>query len=247
MPIDPKKKTVLITGSDRGIGLALAHSFLTAGVAKLYATALEADWLNDLVLEHPGKVVALALDLTKADTILAAAEATTDVDIVVNNGGILTSGDPMDPQVFDKLELAMDVNAKGLLRIAQAFEPALKANQGALVQINSIMSLRNIAEHTTYCISKAASYSITQGLRDHFAPRGIEVYSVHPGPINTALGDQAGFVDAPGPKVVSEAVIEALKAGTFHCFPDEAAQQFWRAYKVFATHVVEAPVEQGRA
>lgn len=244
MPIDPQGKTVLITGADRGIGLALAKSFLKAGAAKLYATTLEAQQTHPLSEHHPGRVIACHLDLTKPQTIEAAAAMADDVQIVVNNGGILTSGDALDPDVFNKLDQAMDVNAKGLLRIAQAFEPALQANAGALVQINSIMSLRNAANHTTYCISKAASYSITQGLRDLFRPRGIEVYSVHPGPIKTALGDQAGFVDAAAPQTVSEAVIAALKAGQFHCFPDERAQQMWRAYKVFATHVVEEPIDK---
>lgn len=240
MAIDPQGKTVLITGTNRGIGLAYAKAFLDAGAAKLYATARKPDSIQPLIDEHGDKVVALALDLADEESVNAAAQAAADVEIVVNNGGVLTKGDFAGNDALSNLDYEIDVNVKGLLRVARAFAPVLKANGGgALVQLNSVASLRNFPPFTTYCASKAASYSITQGLHDLLAEQGTNVVSVHPGPIKTDMGDDAGFEDAPPPSVVADATIEALKAGDFHCFPDDFAKQFWQGYQGFAKSVVE--------
>ncbi len=245
MAIDPQGKTVLITGANRGIGLAFAEAFLAAGVTKLYATARKPGAVQPLIDKHGDKVVALALDLTDEASVNAAAQAASDVDIVVNNGGVLTQGDYASGDVFKNLDFEIDVNVKGLLRVARAFAPVLKANGGgALVQLNSVASLRNFAGFTTYCASKAASYSITQGLHDLLAEQGTEVVSVHPGPIATDMADDAGFGDgSPPPSVVADALIAALKAGEFHCFPDEMAEQIWAGYEGFGRAVVEQPLE----
>lgn len=245
MAIDPQGKTVLITGANRGIGLAYAKAFLDAGVHKLYATARNPEDLKPLVDEHGSKIVPLALDLTKSESINAAAKAAEDVDIVVNNGGVLTHGDYTSDKVLDNLDFEIDVNVKGLIRVAQAFVPVLKAKGGgALVQLNSVASLRNFPAFTTYCASKAASYSITQGLHDQLAEFNIDVVSVHPGPIKTDMGDDAGFEDAPPPSVVADATLSALKAGEFHCFPDEMAKQIWQGYEGFAKGVVEPQMQE---
>ena len=240
MAIDPQGKTVLITGANRGIGLVYAEAFLGAGVAKLYATARKPEALQPLVDQHGDKVVALALDLRDEASINAAAQTAGDVDIVVNNGGVLTQGDYTADNAFDNLDFEIDVNVKGLLRVARAFAPVLKANGGgALVQLNSVVSVRNFPPFTTYCASKAASYSITQGLHDLLAEQGTDVVSVHPGPIATDMGNDIGVENAFPPSVVVDATIEALKAGEFHCFPDDFAKQFWGGYQGFAKAVVE--------
>ena len=245
MAIDPQGKTVLITGANRGIGLAFAEAFLAAGISKLYATARKPETLQALVDKHGDKVVTFALDLTDEASVNAAAATATDVDIVINNGGVLTQGDYTSDKVFDNLDFEIDVNVKGLLRVARAFAPVLKANDGgALVTLNSVASLRNFAAFTTYCASKAASYSITQGLHDLLAEQGTDVVSVHPGPIATDMAHEAGFPDAPPPSVVADALIEALKAGEFHCFPDDFAKQFWAGYEGFGRGVVEPEMQE---
>lgn len=240
MAIDPQGKTVLITGANRGIGLAYAEAFLSAGVAKLYATARTPGSIQPLIDKFGDKVVALPLDLADEASVNAAAQAASDVDIVVNNGGVLAQGDAFGDDVFKNLDFEIDVNVKGLIRVARAFVAVLKTNGGgALVQLNSVASLRNFAAFTTYAASKAASYSITQGLHDQLAEDGIDVVSVHPGPIETDMGNDAGFEGAPPPSVVADATIAALKAGEFHVFPDEMAQQIWSGYEGFGRGVVE--------
>jgi NAD(P)-dependent dehydrogenase (short-subunit alcohol dehydrogenase family) len=244
MPIDPQGKTVLITGANRGIGLTLAEAFLDAGAAKVYAAVRKPESAQPLIDKFGEKVVALELDLTKPDTIAAAAQAAPDVEILVNNAGVLKASSPLADDALDNLDFEFDVNVKGLIRVAQAFAPVLKANAGgAFVQLNSIASVRCFASFATYAASKSASYSITQGLRDALADQGTQVLSVHPGPIDTEMAKAAGLEDTDPPSIVADAVLAGLKAGDFHTFPDKMAKQIWEAYHGFAKAVIEPAMQ----
>lgn len=112
---------------------------------------------------------------------------------------------------------------------------------GAFVQINSIAALANFPDFASYCASKAAAYSFTQGLKPIFAAQGTTLLSVHPGPIATDMASQAGMDGMGDPvSVVSEGIVAALKAGDFHLFPDTMAKHFETAYAAFAQGVIEA-------
>ena len=231
--------TVLITGANRGIGKAIAESFLAAGAAKVYATARKPESVQPLVDAYGDRVVPLALDLSKPETITAAAKAAPDANIVVNNGGVLTVSPALAQDAIEKFQYEIDINVYGLIRVAQAFAPVLKANGGgALVQLNSVASVKNFSGFATYSASKAASYSITQGLKEQLEEQGTRVISVHPGPIDTDMAHDAGFKGDP-PGVVADGIIEALRNGEFHVFPDTMARQFWDAYQGFAKAIVE--------
>ena len=87
---------------------------------------------------------------------------------------------------------------------------------------------------------KMLSPIITQGLKEKFAPMGIQVLSIHPGPIKTDMADKAGFEESEPASSVSEAIVSALEAGDFHAFPDSLAQQFWGAYQGYSDAIIEA-------
>lgn len=241
MGYEVEGKVALVTGSNRGIGLEIAKALLEAGVAKLYAAARKPESVQPLVDEYGDRVVPIRIDLQDADTVNAAAAAASDVQVVVNNGGVLKTADPFAEDTLESFQFELDVNVFGLLRVARAFAPVLRANGGgALVQLNSIASLKNFAAFSTYCASKAASYSITQALRDTLAEQGTAVLSVHPGPIATDMGDHAGFDGADPPSMVADGIVSALAAGDFHLFPDTMAQQVGGAYASFAENIVDA-------
>jgi len=240
MSLSIKNKVALVTGANRGIGKSIVESFLQHGAKKVYLAVRNPASTSDLEQQFGEKVVTLQADLTDAASIKKLAEQAQDADVVVNNGGVLTSTSPLDDNAEESLAYEMDINVYGLLRVAQAFAGILEKNQGALVQLNSIASLKNFADLTTYSASKAASYSITQGLREKLGEKGVAVVSVHPGPIATDMGAGAGFEDADTPSSVSEAIVAGLEAGEFHVFPDVMAKQFEGAYQSFAENIILA-------
>lgn len=241
-----KGKTVLITGANRGIGKAILEEALERGAARVYAAVRNLDSASSLVAEHGDRVIPVRLDLSDPDSITTAAEAAADAEIVINNAGVLTISDALAENAIESLKFEMDVNVYGLVRVAQAFAPVLKANGGGvLVQLNSVASVRTFTDFTTYCASKAASYAITQGLRESLKEQGTQVVSVHPGPIQTDMGNAAGFGDsAESPALVATAVFDAIAEGRFHVWPDSIAEQIGSAYQSFAQDVIEADMQE---
>ena len=236
-----KNSVVLVTGANRGIGKSIVEEFLQGGARKVYAAARNLESLNPLISQYPEQVVPVHIDLNKPETIETAAKLARDVEIVVNNAGMFKAADLLSAESVTALQTEMEVNVYGLMRVAQAFAPILKVNGGgALVQLNSVASIKNFANLATYSASKAASYSITQALRDVLKDQGTRVVSVHPGPIATDMAADAGFGDMAEPtELVPQAIIAALAANDFHSFPDTMAKQIGAAYQDFASNIVE--------
>lgn len=235
-----KNKVALVTGANRGIGKAIVESFISHGVQKVYLAVRNPDSTKALEERFGDKVVTLKADLSDANSIKLLAEQAKDVEVLVNNAGMLTATSPLSANVEEALTKELDVNVFGLLRVANAFAEILESNQGTLVQLNSIASIKNFTTLSTYCASKAAAYSLTQGLRDELGAKGVSVLSVHPGPIDTDMAAQAGFEGGFLPSSVSEGIVSALEAGDFHLFPDDMAKQFEAAYQSFSDNIVMA-------
>jgi len=247
MNYDIKDKIVLVTGANRGIGRALVESFMSQGAAKVYAAVRTLESAAPLVEKYGNQIVPIQIDLNDPDTIVTAAQTVKDVQIVVNNAGAFKGATPLAEDAIASLEFQMNINVYGLIRMAQAFAPVLKANGGGVfAQLNSVVSLKTFSNFATYSASKAAAYSITQALRELLSEQGTIVLSIHPGPIATDMGDAAGLSEiAEPPALVAEAMIEALKNGEFHVFPDSMAKQIGGAYKSFAENVIESNMSEG--
>ncbi|WP_417735222.1 SDR family oxidoreductase [Rosistilla oblonga] len=248
MTFDVKNKTVLVTGANRGIGKAILEEALHRGAAKVYAAVRNVESAASLVAEHGDKVVPIRIDLDDPSSITAAADTATDADLVINNAGVLKTSSAVAADAIESLQFEMNANVYGLIRVAQAFATVLKANGGgAFVQLNSVASVKTFADFATYCASKAASYSITQGLRETLREQGTQVVSVHPGPIDTDMGAAAGFDDAASPSSVATEIFNALAEGRFHAWPDPVAQQIGGAYQSFSENVIEADMQESPA
>ncbi len=247
MSFDIKDNVALVTGANRGIGKAIVDSLIEHGAKKVYAAVRNVDSAKPLVEKYGDKVVPIEMDLGKPDTITAASQKATDVELVVNNAGVLKPASPLAENAIESLLYEIDINVSGLLRVAQAFAPILKANGGgALVQLNSVASMKNFADFSTYSASKAAAYSITQGLKEKLEEQGTQVVSVHPGPIDTDMAHNAGMGEmAEPPSLVADSIIAALKADEFHAFPDSMAKQIWGQYESYAKNIVEVNLMEG--
>lgn len=238
---------VLVTGANRGIGKAIVEAAIDRGAAKVYAAVRSIASAESLVEKFGDKIVPVHLDMTDETTIQAAAKTASDVDVVINNAGVLTTTSALDANASKALEFEFDVNVYGLIRVAQAFAPVLKANGGgAFAQLNSVVSIKTFGQFATYSASKAASYSITQGLRESWADQGTHVVSVHPGPIKTDMieADEDLAAVAEPPSLVADAIFDAIENGHFHAWPDSMAKQIGEAYQSYAKNVVEADMTE---
>lgn len=258
-------KVILVTGANRGIGKAIVESFLDHGASKVYAACRSVKSAEDAFrdsLESSNKVqetatnggksgivVPLRLDMGDPETIQEIARMATDVDIVVNNAGVLTRTTPLEGETtIQNLQYEMEINVYGFLRLANAFAPVLECREGkgVLVQINSAASMRCAdPKASTYSASKAASFSFTQALRDQLRGRGVHVVSIHPGPINSdMLADLPVLAAiAPPTSVVAESLIDSICSTTdlppFLVYPDQKAKGLGRAYQSYAKLVIE--------
>ena len=206
-------KTVLVTGANRGLGRALVAEALVRNARRVYAGTRQS-------LAHPDpRVTSLVLDITDPEQVQAAARAAGDLDLLINNAGILIRDDLSDPAAIER---HLAVNLYGTYAMTQAFLPALARSGGVVVNILSRNALAPIPVMPAYSISKAAAFSLTQSLRVLLAGRGVRVHAVLPGPVDT---DMLKGVDIPkaSPESVARAVFDALDTGEEDIFPDPAS------------------------
>jgi NAD(P)-dependent dehydrogenase (short-subunit alcohol dehydrogenase family) len=213
-------KIALVTGANRGLGTAYAKALLAAGARKVYAGARD-----PATVTLPG-VVPVKLDVTSLDDDAAAAAQCSDVDILINNAGISTSGVKLlDANAYDALHAQIDTNVLGILNTSRAFAPVLRANGGgAIVNMLSVLSWLSLSTSATYSVSKAAAWALTNGLRNELRDQGTLVMAVHAGLIDT---DMTRHTDAPKsrPEDIAQRVIEGLLNGDAEVLADGISQQ----------------------
>jgi NAD(P)-dependent dehydrogenase (short-subunit alcohol dehydrogenase family) len=215
------KKTVLITGANRGIGRALVQEALRRGAKKVYAGTRGT---LDIVDE---RVTPLMLDVTNAAQIEQAVHQIGSLDVLINNSGIAPYDDLSDPAV---IEQTLAVNFFGPFNVTRAFLQLLKRSKGAIVNNLSLMALAPLPLTPAYAISKAAALSMTQSLRALLAAHGVTVHGVFPGPVDTDM--TRGFeIPKASPESVAQGIFDGLANGEEDIFPDPLSQSIaegWR-------------------
>jgi NAD(P)-dependent dehydrogenase (short-subunit alcohol dehydrogenase family) len=212
-------KIALVTGATRGIGLETARQLASNGVHVLLAgrdrtKAVEAS----LQLQSEGlSVEAIALDVTRPETIAAAAEEVArkhgKLDILVNNAGVFRDDAQLKPseQSLDTWRETFDTNVFGVVATTQAFLPLLKlAPTGRIVNVSSLLgSVAANADPASpiydfkvpaYNVSKSAVNAWTVQLAHELRDTNIKVNAVHPGSVKTDMNAQGEIEVADGAK-----------------------------------------------
>jgi NAD(P)-dependent dehydrogenase (short-subunit alcohol dehydrogenase family) len=209
---------VLITGANRGIGLAFAEVALARGARKVYAGARISSSITT-----PG-VVPVKLDVTSDEDVADAARICADVTLVVNNAGIARAGGLLKAEAGDAAREQFETNVFGMLRVTQAFAPVLAKNGGgAFLNVLSVASWINSGAMTAYAVSKAAAWSLTNGLRNELRSQGTQVLGLHVGFVDTDLARGLDVVKV-SPQSVALSAFDALEAGASEVLADERAR-----------------------
>lgn len=189
-----QNKNVLITGSARGIGLAIAHKFASVG-ANVILNGLSGI-SDDILAEfagYSGKVVAVIGDVSKsADAqriVEEAVAALGSVDVLVNNAGI-TRDKLMLKMTEEDFEQVLKVNLTGTFNMTQSvLKPMTKARQGAIINVSSVVGLIGNVGQANYAASKAGLIGFTKSVAREVAARNVRVNAIAPGMIESDMTD----------------------------------------------------------
>ena len=207
---------VLVTGANRGIGLAFTRELLARGARKVYAGARD----PSTVTLQPG-VEAIRLDVTKPDEVAAAAARAGDVTLVINNAGVGHQGGFLAPDSEEVARRQFETNFFAMLRVSKAFAPALGANGGGgLLNVLSIVSWMNGGQLAAYAASKSAAWSLTNSLRHELAAQQTQVLALHMAFVDT---DLVRAIDGPktSPEDIVKRALDGLEAGLDEVLADE--------------------------
>lgn len=208
----------LVTGANRGIGLAFVARLLDRG-ARVLACCRDparAEVLRGLAAAHGERLSVHALDVADEAAIAAlpaaAAKHLQRIDLLINNAGVLVSGERFGNVQAESLAESFAVNASAPLLVTQALAPllALGDKPRVLCMSSQIGSIAQTARFRTisYAMSKAALNMAVRQLAAELTPRGILVLAVHPGWVKTTMGGKGATI---APAASAHALLDLIE------------------------------------
>jgi NAD(P)-dependent dehydrogenase (short-subunit alcohol dehydrogenase family) len=214
---------VLVTGANRGLGLAFAKEALARGAHKVYAAARNPD---SITLEG---VIPVKLDVTNKDDIAKLVEQCSDLTLLINNAGVAELGAILADDAESMLRRQLETNLYGPLRLTQSFAPVLANNGGGgIINVLSIASWITGPLLATYSVTKSAAWSMTNAVRQELAAQQTQVLGLHVGFIDTDLTKGLDVPKVSAEQVVSR-TFDALEAGEAQVLADEPTQMIHQA------------------
>jgi NAD(P)-dependent dehydrogenase (short-subunit alcohol dehydrogenase family) len=201
----------LVTGANRGIGLAFVAELAARGATKVYAGVRDPAGLRDEFDGLPAEVV--PLDVTDLATVQAAAAACPDVNLLVNNAGLFTNQRLVLTEDPDAARREMEVNYFGVLNMTRAFAPVLVANGGGYIaNVLSVAGAFPAPFMGGYSPAKAAALFLSSITRSELAEAGTEVIALIVGSVDTRMAAHvAGRKEDPAD--IARAGLDALDRG----------------------------------
>lgn len=192
--MDIQNKNVFVTGSSRGIGLAIAHKFASLGAnVVLNGRSKIADEVLAQFADYGVTVVDIPGDISSQEDakrmVDTAIEKLGSVDILVNNAGITKDG-MMLRMTEEDFEAVLKVNLTGTFNMSQAvLKPMTKAREGAIINVSSVVGLTGNAGQANYAASKAGVIGFSKSLAREVAARNVRVNVIAPGFIQSDMTD----------------------------------------------------------
>lgn len=221
-------KVALVTGANRGIGLAISKKFLEAG-AYVALTGRRIDRLKVLG-NATERAIAVQLDVTDQKESLTAIQEVFQhfgrIDILVNNAGINTIMRfvDLDIETWDNI---FKVNVYGVFLVTKAIVPLMiRQGGGKIINIASQAGKAGEAFNSTYSASKSAIVGLTQALARELGPYNITVNAICPGPVETDMMTSAlihfGELHGVSPEVHRTNLVDNIPIGRF-LLPEDVA------------------------
>jgi short-subunit dehydrogenase len=213
-----KDSTVLITGATGGIATALIAALTARGAKKIYAAARDPS-----ALAASDRLVPLKMDVTSDGDVNKAAAVATDITLLINNAGVNHNTAFLLAADMSIAREELECNYLAPLRVTRAFAPALIANKGAVLNMLTILSRVNLPFMGSYCASKAAALSLTQGLRAELGPRGVRVAAALPGAVDTRM--TAGLpIPKMSPAEAATEILDGFESGEEEIYVGDMAR-----------------------
>lgn len=193
-----KGKVALVTGASSGLGAGFAATLATAGATVVLA-ARRQDKLEEIASRIGAgrqQIATVALDIRSAASIADALAQCPPIDILVNNAGVVSSGAALD-QTEEDWDAVIDTNLKGMFLMAQATMRRMRDDKrgGSIINIASILGLRQAGAVLPYAVSKAGVIQMTKTFALEVARHNIRVNAIAPGYIATDLNRE--FFESP--------------------------------------------------
>jgi NAD(P)-dependent dehydrogenase (short-subunit alcohol dehydrogenase family) len=187
-----RSRIALVTGASRGLGRFFAETLAREGAHVILAGRSNLQAIVDGIASAGGTAHAVEMDVARDDSVLGAFQRITaqwgSPSIVVNNAGITEVVDTLDqdPADFDRI-LATNLRGPWLVAREAARHMVAKKNPGSIVNIASILALRQAGRVTAYAVAKAGLAQMTKQLALEWARHGIRVNALAPGYIETDI------------------------------------------------------------
>jgi NAD(P)-dependent dehydrogenase (short-subunit alcohol dehydrogenase family) len=229
--VEPRlqRKVALITGGNRGIGLAIARALLAEGCDVMISARQESTLKRAAkeIARRPARAIPVVCDVRDQEAVEAMLAALKDrfggLDILVNNAGIAHANLAVGQLPVESWKEVIATNLTGMFLVTRAALPLIKRG-GAIVNNLSISAERVFAGSSAYAASKHGALGFTNTLREELRERGIRVIALLPGATDTAIWNTF-WPDAPRKKMMSAASVAAAVVDALTLPPESTLEE----------------------